>query len=543
MKILILSIACFVFSIQANAQAVKQKEDFKEWHLSDKETSGFYGISIDKAYSLLKSRKSETVIVAVIDSGIDTLQEDLKDVLWVNPKEKTGNGIDDDGNGYIDDHYGWNFCGSKEGKNYKQKSLEAARVYHDWKDEFEGKKQKNISNDKLYMFQQWKKAKEIVIEKYEYAVKNIASITDITNKFEDAARRIKVNYNLTSFTIKDIAAINIQTANPSVQLSLSNWKRILADEPTLTDSAFIAGEREYIERLQTDHDNYITKPEDIRLTYTKDNDKDITDKFYGNNNLKAESSAHGTLTAGVIGALRDNAIGSKGIVNNVKIMAVRAGAGGDEYDKDVALAIRYAVDNGAQIINMSFGKPLSPDKQFVDDAVKYAQDKGVLLVHSAGNDAKNIADDVFYPNAVFLDGKKATNFINVGASDKDNINGGLLAKFSNYSKEYVDIFAPGVDIYSTSMNNTYESVSGTSFSGPVVAGVAALLKSYFPKLTPQQIIEIIMTSGTTITEEVKIPGNEKGKTTSLDNLCVSGKIISAYEAVKLALQWESEKKL
>jgi cell wall-associated protease len=545
MKILVLSIVCFVFSIDTDAQqvALKEDKDYKGWHLKDKETSGFYGISIDKAYDLLKGRKSETVIVAVIDSGIDTLQEDLKSILWSNPKEKPGNGTDDDGNGYIDDYYGWNFCGSKQGNNFKQKSTEAARVYHEWKEEFEGKKQKNITGDKLFLFQQWKKAKEIVIEKYDYARKNIGSITDVIDKFDDAAKRIRLNYKLHSFTIKELSLINVATSPPNLQVSLSNWKRILAKDSMLTDSVFIANEREYLEGLQTDIDNYSNKPEDIRLAYTKDNYNDITDKFYGNNNLKGESSEHGTLVAGTIAALRDNAIGSKGIVNDVRIMVIRAGAGGDEHDKDVALAIRYAVDNGAQIINMSFGKPISPYKQFVDEAIKYAENKGVLLVHSAGNDAKNITDDIFYPSAIFLDGKKASNFISIGASNKDNVNGRLAAEFSNYSKEYVDIFAPGVDIYSTSMNNTYQSVDGTSFSGPVVAGVAALLKSFFPKLTPQQIIEIVLTSGITFTDEVKIPGNDKGKTTSLANLCASGKIINAYEAVKLALQWENEEKL
>ncbi len=545
MKIFFISILLVVISFNVVAQQtlVKEKEDIRGWHLTDKETSGFYGISIDKAYDLLKGRKAEAVIVAVIDSGIDTLQEDLKDILWVNPKEKPGNGIDDDGNGYIDDHFGWNFCGSKEGLNFKQKSLEAARVYHEWKDEFEGKKQKNVGDDRQFIFQQWKKAKGLVIEKYEYARKNIGTITDVVDKFDDAAKRIRFTYKLHSFTINELSLINAETATSTIQVGISNWKRVLAKNPSMNDSIFIANQRDYLERLQTDIDGYNTKPEDIRISYTKDNYKDISDRIYGNNNLKAESSEHGTLVAGTIAALRNNNIGSNGITNDVKIMAIRAGAGGDEHDKDVALAIRYAVDNGAQIINMSFGKPISPYKQFVDDAVKYAESKGVLLVHSAGNDAKNISDDVFYPSSVFIDGKKASNFISVGASDKNNTKGELLGEFTNYSKEYVDIFAPGVDIYSTSMNNTYESVNGTSFSGPVVTGVAALLKSYFPKVTPQQMIEIIMTSGVAIDEEVKIPGNDKGKTAKLNDLSVSGKIVNAYQAVKLALQWETEKKL
>lgn len=543
MKILFLGIVnlVIVFCTYAQQVVINDALNSKGWHLKDNETSGFWGISLDKAYDLMKGRKSKTVVVAVIDSGIDTLQEDLKPVLWINTSEKRGNGIDDDGNGYIDDYYGWNFCGSKEGNNFKQKSTEAARVYHGWKNEFEGKKERNITKEKIFLFQQWKKAKKIIEEKHDEAKKNIERISFTVERFEDAAKRIRFTYRLHSFTLRELALINTETASPALQLALSNWKRIMANDSTATDSIIIADEKEYLERLQTDINNYNNKPEDIRTTYTKDNYTNIADKFYGNNNLKGESSEHGTLVAGTIAALRDNGVGSNGIVNDVKIMAIRAGAGGDEHDKDVALAIMYAVDNGAQIINMSFGKPISPYKQFVDEAIKYADSKGVLVVHSAGNDAKDIAEDVFYPNAFFLDGKKATNFITVGASNENNIDGRLPAKFSNYSKEYVDIFAPGVNIYSTAMNNTYQSVDGTSFSGPVVSGVAALLKSFFPKLTPQQMIEIILLSGVAISDEVKIPGSDKG-TTSFNKLCTSGKIINAFKAVKLALEWESENK-
>lgn len=545
MRILLLSVLFVIISFHGFAQqgTAKVPVDSRSWHLKDKELSGFLGISIDKAYELLKGRKSETIIVAVIDSGIDTLQEDLKTILWTNPREKHGNGIDDDGNGYIDDYYGWNFCGSKDGRNLKKTSSEAARVYHEWKTEFEDKKEKNIPAEKRFLFQQWKKAEKILEEKSNKAKDDIERVSNTKQKFDEGARSLRRVYGLKSFTIKELSLINPELASPDIQVSLNNWSRILAKDSLLTDSVIIADMTEYEAKLDTDIMNYKNKPEDTRIAFTNDNYRDITDKFYGNNNLKGESNEHGTLVAGTIAALRDNSIGSKGIVNDVKIMAIRAVPAGDEHDKDIALAILYAVDNGAQIINMSFGKPVSPYKQFVDDAIRYAETKGVLLVHSAGNDAKNITQNVYYPNAVFLDGKKASNFITVGASDEDNTGGRLPASFSNYSKEYVDIFAPGVNIYSTSMNNTYKSVDGTSFAGPVVSGVSALLKSFFPKLTPQQIIEIILLSGNAITDQVKIPGSENEKTTSFTKLSASGKIVNAYEAVKLALQWEIEKKL
>jgi len=229
-----------------------------------------------------------------------------------------------------------------------------------------------------------------------------------------------------------------------------------------------------------------------------------------------------------------------GIADNVRIMAVRAVPGGDEHDKDVALAIRYAVDNGAKIINMSFGKPVSPYKQFVDDAVRYAASKGVLLVHGSGNDGKDISKDVFYPNPVFLDGNKAVNYITVGASG-DETTGSYAAPFSNYSSQLVDIFAPGMNIYSTATDNRYVGADGTSLASPVVTGVAALLKSYFPGLGPEKIISIITASGKTIDKEVILPGDET-KMVKFSSLSSSGKIINAYEAVKLALSLEEKKK-
>jgi cell wall-associated protease len=545
MRIIISTIFFFVFNQYVVAQQKTgntSNSDLKGWHLLDKDATGYYGISLDKAYELLKGRKGDTVVVAVIDSGIDTLQEDLKPILWTNKKEKQGNKVDDDGNGYTDDYYGWNFCGSKEGENLAKTSTEAARVYHGWKEEFEEKKERNIPADKKFLFQQWKVAKGIIEEKYKKAKKDIENVTYTFERFEDAAKRIKYSYQLKSFTYSDLLKINLANATQTIQLYVANWKRVMEKDILLTDSAFIKDGREYLEKMQRDIDNYSKAPDDKRILLTKDNYASIDDRIYGNNNLKGSSNEHGTLVAGTIAALRSNGIGSNGIINNVQIMAVRAVPDGDECDKDIALAIRYAVDNGAQIINMSFGKQVSPYKNFVDDAIRYAESKGVLIIHAAGNDAKDISKTVYYPSAIYLDGKKASNIIIVGASAPDNTNGDLTASFSNYSKEYVDIFAPGVKIYSTSMNNTYESVDGTSFASPVVSGVAALLKSYFPKITTGQIIEIILMSGTSISEEVKIPGDEKSKETSFTNLCVSGKIINAYGAVKMALQWEAEKR-
>ncbi len=522
------------------AQAQMLKEKKQGWHLLDLKQDGYYGISLTKAYELLKGRTSKTVIVAVIDSGIDTLQEDLKPILWINTKEIAGNGIDDDGNGYRDDIYGWNFCGAPDGVNLERNSHEITRMYHNWRQEFEGKTEKDIPQDRKFLFSQWKKADEMLEKGYEEARKNLPNMTRLLEMLESSAKVISEKLQVKEFTVSSLKSPILQN-DVMVARGLSLWNSIFSDvggDTTVTSSAIISDVSHYKNDLESKKKRREETPEDTRGALIKDNYTEINDRFYGNNNLKQGSGNHGTSVSGVIAAVRNNGIGMDGIADNVRIMAIRAVPGGDEHDKDVALAIRYAVDNGASIINMSFGKPVSPYKQFVDDAVRYAASKGVLLVHGSGNEASNISKDVFYPNPEFLDGKRATNYLTVGASG-DISTGGLSASFSNYSKEWVDLFAPGVFIYTTTTNNGYEEVDGTSFASPVAAGVAALLRSYFPSLSPEEVIDIVIESGTPINEEVDLPGKDE-KRVKFSELCKSGKIINAYSAVKLAL--EKEKK-
>jgi subtilisin family serine protease len=495
------------------------------------------GISLEKAYDLLKGRKSQTVIVAVIDSGIDTAQEDLKAVLWRNPGEINGNGVDDDKNGYVDDVYGWNFCGSKEGENLVHNSYEIARVYHGWKNEFEGKTEKEIPADRKFLYGQWVRASRMINKDYESAVKEKPNLVNYLAVVTQTSKTIYDKLDVKEFTVKEIKPL---LGNPDKDISRAAdvWNDLFKQVPdsSIKNTVFIDEATRYLDQLNAKIDRKLKAPEDWRGQLTKDNYTDINDRFYGNNNLKIGSGHHGTMVAGTIGAIRNNGIGVDGIADNVRIMAIRAMPGGDEHDKDIALAIRYAVDNGAKIINMSFGKPVSPYKQFVDDAVRYAASKGVLLVHGSGNDGADITNDVFYPTATFINGEKATNLINVGASG-DRSTGGLAASFSNYSNKEVDIFAPGVYIHSTASSNSYQDADGTSLACPVVSGVAALLKSYFPDLTPGQIISILTTSGKPIDEVAVEPGTTDKKV-KFSSLSSSGRIINAYEAVKLALARE-----
>jgi cell wall-associated protease len=536
MKFFLSLAAALVCTFTGIAQA---KQKLNGWHLMDFDKDGYMGISLDKAYNLLKGRQATTVIVAVIDSGIDTLQEDLTAVLWKNEKEVSGNGKDDDGNGYIDDIHGWNFDGAGNGENLAHNSHEAERVYHGWKKEFDGKKEKEIPADKKYLYNQWTKAAAIINKDYDDAVKELPGVSDFLTALQNSSKIICTSLSVNEFTPGQLYGL-MKNPDAMVAKSAALWIGVYtrANDTSAKNTEVIKEVSNYKERLDKNIRLKTEVPENWRGDLIKDKYEDINDRFYGNNNLKSGSGDHGTLVSGIIGAVRNNGIGINGIADNVRIMAVRAVPGGDEHDKDVALAIYYAVNNGAKIINMSFGKPVSPYKQLVDDAIQYAASKGVLLVHASGNDGKDISKDIFYPNPFFLDGKRATNYLNVGASG-DASTGGYVASFSNYSKEWVDIFAPGMNIYSTASDNRYEAADGTSVASPVATGVAALLKSYFPELSPEQIIHIITASGITIDQEVSLPGNQKKKV-KFSSLSSSGKLINAYEAVKMALEMEKK---
>ncbi|MGZ5287136.1 MAG: S8 family peptidase [Flavisolibacter sp.] len=499
------------------------------WHLNDKSGTGYYGISLDKAYDFVKGKKSQTVIVAVIDSGIDTTHEDLKPILWTNPKEVPGNGIDDDGNGYIDDVHGWNFLGGRDGRNVKQDSYEAARVYHMYKAQFQGvtdPSKLNVKDQELY--KTWKRAEGDVVKDVDQT--ELIFLKKLYPGLKKGDSVIAADLQKEEYSGKDLQGYKatnpdaIATKNIILSICAANNNNFDITNKMLIDD--IEGQLRKAEAADA-------PPRNFRGEIVKDNENDINDKFYGNNDIMANTPFHGTHVSGIIGAVRNNGKGIDGIADNVRIMTLRAVPDGDEHDKDIALAIRYAVDNGARIINMSFGKSFSPQKHWVDDAVKYAESKGVLLIHAAGNDAKNLDKGYNFPNAnLETDGKKASNWLTIGASG-DPKNGGLTASFSNYGKDEVDVFAPGVNIYSTIPGgNTYGNASGTSMASPVTAGVAAFILQYYPKLTPQQLKEVLEKSAVKPATKVPVPGTEDEK--DLSELSRTGGVVNAFEAAKLA---------
>jgi subtilisin family serine protease len=492
--------------------AIAQNEVPKGWHLLNPKDSGhYYGISLAQAYNFLQSKnlKSTPVIVAVIDSGVDTTHEDLKAVLWHNPGEIPGNGIDDDKNGYVDDVYGWNFLGGRDGKNVEKDSYEAARVYHGLKSKWEGKEidKSKLSPAEEREYEMWKRAKEAV-----GVVDPLTAYTVIQLKREyknvlaaDSVFKAKIKENYTAKDVDEYTPADDVTKKG--KRSLLKIYQGFEIEPATPASEVIPDVDEYISSEEMKMKNVETPPTPYRADIVKDNYNDINDRFYGNNDVMVSKAAalHGTHVSGIIGAARNNGVGVDGVADNVKIMMLRAVPDGDEHDKDIALAIRYAADNGAKVINMSFGKSFSPEKKWIDDAVKYAESKGVLLVEAAGNSHENIDSTYNFPTPVYEEGGHAGNWVTVGASGPNA--GGLTANFSNYGKNTVDVFAPGVKIYSTVPGgNTYRDLQGTSMASPVVAGLAALIMEYFPALSPKQVKMVIEKSAQKPSVKVKNPG-------------------------------------
>ena len=514
-------IAAFTLSLSANAQSTQKvavakkgaltENELKRWSHLDLDKDSIPGMSVDKVYSeLLKGKTSTPVIVGIVDSGVDIEHEDLKSVIWTNKKEIPGNNIDDDKNGYVDDVHGWNFLGNITKENYEYERI--------------------ISNKKLVDEATYLKAKAINDKKIEEANQNKFQMELALNGTKKADETLTKLLGKPTYTAEELD--KIMSTDQQVVQSVAVMKQMLAYGLSVADL------KKEIEK-ELDNSNKVQSGENLKTNYRKvlgDNPDDIKDAKYGDNNVMGpdkEEILHGTHVAGIVAQVRNNKIGGDGIANNVQILTVRAVPDGDEYDKDIALGIRYAVDNGAKVINGSFGKAFSPHKQWVYDAIKYAESKDVLIVHAAGNDAEDIDKEDNYPND--SDDKKtefADNMITIGALNYE-YGTNVVADFSNYGKLNVDVFAPGVKIYASTPNNTYQFLQGTSMAAPNVAGVAALIRSYYPTLTAKQVKHILMDSGTAITTNVTVGGDENNSR-PFSELSQSGRMVNAYNAMVMA---------
>lgn len=488
------------------------EEELVDWGHKDLVKDTIPGMSVEKAYEFLNGKKGKTVVVAVVDSGIDHEHEDLKNVMWTNKKEIAGNGKDDDKNGFVDDIHGWNFLGESNAEN-----LEYVRILKD----------KSLANASIVA-----KAQAEYDAEYKDASGKKQFYEGLLNKAKSADEALAKHLGKKDYTKEEVAKIETtdEALKPHVDFAKQMYSRGINSLTEVVDQL-----QGGVDHFNSMLNNYLNMTANFRGV-VGDNPNDINDKTYGNGNVigpEKDGALHGTHVAGIIAAERNNGKGMNGVAHNVEIMAVRAVPDGDEYDKDIALAFRYAVDNGAKVINTSFGKYYSPHSQWVRDAIKYAADNDVLIVNAAGNDAKDLDTTEIYPNDQVSNGAEiSNNFLTVGALNY-KYGSEIVANFSNYGKINVDVFAPGVKIYATVPNNKYKHLQGTSMASPNVAGVAALIRSYYPKLTAAQVKQILMTSGLPIKSNVILGGNDSNKK-AFNEISTSGKIVNAYNALIMA---------
>jgi subtilisin family serine protease len=516
---------------QSAAPAPATDQSAAQWYLKDPELDKVPGIGATRAYAeLLKNRPATPVVVAVIDSGIDTAHADLKPVLWRNPREIAGNGIDDDKNGYVDDIHGWNFLGGADGRNIDVETLEMTRLVARYRPLFKGKSREKVPAAQRAEFDLYKQAEKAYQARTKEASADGSQLQELAPQLELMVQLLKRELHAEKLDTTILRSAHFSDSNLQhlTEGMLDMMRSVGAAD---TDAALAIFNKE-LEQGQSLLGKSLSLTFNPRADIVKDDPENLKQRIYGNADLHGPDPLHGTHVSGIIAAVRDNNFGVQGVGGPlVRIMTVRAVPDGDERDKDVANAIRYAVDNGAQIINMSFGKDFSPQRAAIDEAFRYAAAKNVLLVHAAGNEDDDLAVTAHYPASTFTDGKPVPNLLTVGASGPRD-DASLAADFSNYNNRLVDVFAPGVNIYNTLPGSTYGNESGTSMASPVVAGVAATLKSYFPRLSATDLKRIIQESAQIHHTKVHVPGVDKQA--DFSTLSATGGIVDLYEAVKLA---------
>lgn len=512
-------------------------QKFLNWYNLQPADDKNQGASVTRSYAELLKNKTpgKKIIVAVIDGGVDITHPELQGKIWVNSDEIAGNALDDDKNGFVDDINGWNFIGNSKGENILYENMEYVRIFRTLNPKFE----KVLSlNDVKFSDQ----------ESYKLYLKCKTKLLDELDKYTTRKKNLdefELRLNANEAVIKDFLKKDELTQKDIESVGSNSPKVIEAKDYLLnlyTKGFSSKSLTSMKERVDTYLDYYLNLEFDARKIIG-DNPDDITDNNYGNNDVNGPRASHGTFVSGIIAARRNNGVGIDGIAENVEIMVLRVVPDGDERDKDVALAIRYAVDNGANIINMSFGKYFATGKKFVDDAIKYADEHNVLMVHAAGNEADNLDLVEHYPTNILDDGYIAKNWITIGATN-DILDKDFCAIFSNYGKKNVDLFAPGVNIISIFPHNSYDMGDGTSFSSPVVAGVAALVWSNYPGLTALELKDVLTKSTLKYSrKKVYIPNttSQKKSKTKFANLSKTGGIISAYNALILAEKYVGNK--
>lgn len=505
-----------------------QRESYPlDWFLRDVEQDSMFGTGVHRIYKeLLPGKKPASLIVAVIDSGFDTTAQMLRPVLWRNLGEIVGNGKDDDHNGYTDDIHGWNFMGTRDGDSQSRGVPEELRTYSWLLKTYKGDMRKMPQEERDLFVSLYR---TYGIRKVEYeresieAQEKLKEIKRIKKQawFKKAYKEHMVRKATEPVLTNEEKIEMLKAGKPLPRVELDTVEKILTQERIL------------LRTIESDKELF-TIAFDIRKVIG-DDPYDMNDRKYGHPYFPiASCSKHGTHVASTIGGVQEPNSGVYGIAQGVQIMLLQVvPPGGDEEDKDIALAIRYAVDNGAKVINMSFGKytALSSTQKWIEEAMDYAAAHDVLIVRAAGNNSKNIDQVNVYPGRPSKPETQAC-YICVGAHgsnlravDKNN----KLVIFSNYGKKSVDLFAPGHNIYSQ-VPGGYAQQSGTSMASPVCAGVAALIRMYYPSLTAAQVKDILMKTVTPCNQTckfVRIP-------LKFSDMSISGGMLNGYEAMKLA---------
>lgn len=522
-------------------------QDTKFWHWKDLEKDGVHGVSLFKAQQLLIDLKLKPapIVIAILDGGIDTNHLQIKPLLWNNTKEIPGNHLDDDKNGYVDDLHGWNFLGNAAGQNINKASDEKSRIYHRYKSEF---KQDNLDSatwdlKKKQTYKIWQQAAAEIIFTDEDA-DNLAFIKMARNavvKMGVILIREIEDSNFTAEKLETYQPIGKLTAD--TKISYLRTLQALGIDKSNGHQSILDDLNEYISGKEQSAISMDNAPEDLRKNIIQDQYENFKDQYYGNNNITGPNAKHGTHVAGLAAGIVDTIVPNATYINPIRIMGVRVVPDGDEYDKDVALGIRYAVNNGAKIINMSFGKSFSPEQPWVDSAIRYAASKDVLIIHSAGNESYDLNVKSVYPNpysTVFKD--KANNLITVGASSDPIIAESILTDFSNYGNQIVDVLSPGNKIYSSLPNQNYGYLNGTSMSAPILSHIAALIRSYFPKLSAIEVKTILLQSCWKPEDENTLfPIPQKDQAKKLNEMSAEGGIINAALCIQNAMKFQSNK--
>lgn len=516
-------------------------QDTKFWHWKDLEKDGVHGVSLFKAQQLLLELKLKPtpIIIAVLDGGIDTTHPQIKPILWRNPKEIPGNVLDDDKNGYVDDLHGWNFLGNAAGENINKASDEKSRVYHRYKNEFKQDKLDSTSWDltKKQAYKIWQQAAAEIVFTDEDA-DNLSFIKMARNAVVKMGLILIREIEDSNFTTEQLETYQpIGKLTADTKISYLRTMQALGIDRLAGHHSIVEDLNEYISGKEQSAVSIDTPPEDLRKKITKDQYDNFNDQYYGNNNITGPNAKHGTHVAGLAAGIVDTNFTKSNFNNPIQIMGLRVVPDGDEYDKDVALGIRYAVNNGAKIINMSFGKSYSPEQPWVDSAIRYAASKDVLIIHSAGNESYDLNSKSVYPSPyskVFKE--KANNMITVGASSDPLIAESILTDFSNFGSYVVDLLSPGNKIYSSLPNQQYGFLNGTSMSAPVLSHIAALVRAYFPKLSATQVKAILVQSCWKPSDEnMLFPIPKKDQSKKLNEISAEGGIINAALCIQNAL--------